>query len=139
MADFADLQRVIRALAKVPSAVASDASESIDGLIRDQFAAGVDPYGEAWADLADATKAKGRSPPPLTDTGEMLGGIEVRPLQGAGISVTVPDPGVHHQYGTANMPQRAIYPNHGMPDTWQRAIADAADAAFDRASEGRRR
>ena len=40
----------------------------------------------------------------------------------------------HHQYGTVHMAQRAIYPNRGLPDTWKRALDDAAEAAFDRAA-----
>jgi hypothetical protein len=64
--------------------------------------------------------------------------VEVRPQPGAGIAVTIDDPGVHHQYGTVSMAARPIFPNRGMPDTWQREIADAADAAFDRAQGGGR-
>lgn len=136
MAKFADLKRCLRALADVPSQAAEAACEEIESIIQRDFDSGLDPYGDPWAELAPATLAKGRHPPPLTDSGDMRGGVEVRPLPGTGISVTIPDPGVHHQYGTIHMPQRAIFPNRGtLPDTWQRAIADAVEAAVDRAAE----
>lgn len=136
MAKFADLQRTLRKLALVPSQVASEASKGIASLIDQQFDAGVDPYGQAWAPLSDATIAKGRGAPPLTDDGDLRASVDVKPMPGAGISVTFDDPGVHHQYGTRDMPARQIFPNRGMPDTWQREIADAAEAAFERSQRG---
>jgi hypothetical protein len=137
-ARFADLNRVLRELAKVPSQVAADASVSIAAEIEAQFDAGLDPYGQPWVGLSEATLGKGRFPPPLTDSGAMRGTVTVRPMPGAGISVTVDDPAVHHQYGTRDMPARPILPNAGMPDTWQRAIAEATEAALDRAAGGLR-
>jgi hypothetical protein len=132
MASFANLQKMIRSLASVPSQIARDASAGIAREIQAEFDAGVNPFGSPWAALKQATLDKGRTPPPLTDTGEMRHGIEVKPLRGAGIGVTIPDPGVHHQYGTKYMAARPIFPDR-MPDTWQRAIADASDEAFRRA------
>lgn len=132
MGSFVNLQKMIRQLAKVPSQVASGACEGISQAIQDEFDAGSDPFGRQWAELRPATLAKGRTPPPLTDTHEMRDGIEVKPMPGAGIAVTIPDPGVHHQYGTRDMVARPIFPDR-MPDTWQRAIADAAEDAFGRA------
>lgn len=138
MGSFADIQKVIKALAKVPSQIASSASGKIADLIEAEYASGSDPYGRGWADLADSTKARGRSAPPLTDTGAMRGSVEVKPMPWAGIQVTINDPAVHHQYGTVNMPQRAIYPNQAMPDTWKQAIQEAADEAFNDAAGGLR-
>ena len=132
MGSFANLKKMIAGLGSIPSQIARDASEGIAQAIQDEFDAGTDPFGTAWAPLKKSTIAKGRTPPPLTDTSDMRDGIEVKPMRGAGISVTIPDPGVHHQYGTRDMPARPIFPDH-MPDTWQRAISDAADDAFARA------
>ncbi len=131
MGSFANLQKMIRSLASVPSQVAKGASDGIALAIQAEFDAGADPFGNAWEPLEQATIDKGRSPPPLTDTRDMRDHIEVKPLQGAGIGVTIPDPGVHHQYGTKFMVARPIFPDR-MPDTWQRAIADSSDEAFAR-------
>lgn len=138
MAKFADLARALKSISLIPSQVATGASKGIAEQIDAQFDAGVDPYGEPWAPLADATIERGRFPPPLTDDGDLRRSVEVKPLPGAGISVTFDDPGVHHQYGYRNartggmVPARPIFPNKGMPDTWKREISDAAEEAFDR-------
>ena len=134
MSSFANLQKMIRSLASVPSQVARGASDGIAREIQAEFDAGCDPFGHPWAELKPATLDKGRFPPPLTDTGNMRDGVTVQPLPGAGIGVTIPDPGVHHQYGTKYMAARPIFPDR-MPDTWQRAIADASEAAFRRSRE----
>lgn len=132
MGSFANLQKMLGQLGRVPSQVAAAGAEGIARAIQDEFDAGQDPFGNAWADLRPATYAKGRDLPPLTDTHAMRDGIEVKPMRGAGIAVTIPDPGVHHQYGTKFMVARPIFPDR-MPDTWQRALSDAADEAFARA------
>jgi hypothetical protein len=132
MSSFANLQRMIGQLAKVPSQIVSGGADGIARAIQEEFDAGSDPFGRPWSELEQATLDKGRFPPPLTDTHAMRDGIEVKPMAGAGISVTIPDPGVHHQYGTRYMVARPIFPDH-MPDTWARALADSADEAFARA------
>jgi hypothetical protein len=132
MGSFANLKKVISQLARVPSQVAAGASEGIADAIRAEFDGGADPFGHPWEPLTEATLAKGRTPPPLTDTNAMRDGVEVRAMSGSGISVTIPDPGVHHQYGTKYMVARPVFPDR-MPDTWKRAIADSAEAAFARA------
>ena len=59
-------------LANVPSRAARAVAFDLEGFVRGEFAEGVDPYGDPWTELADATLDKGRHPPPLTDTGELL-------------------------------------------------------------------
>lgn len=130
---FADLAASLRTLSSIPATAARGGAERIAAQVQEDFDAGLDPYGNAWEDLAEATLAKGRTPPPLTDTGSMRASVDVSPMQGAGISITIDDPAVHHQYGTINMPARPIFPNQGaLPDTWRRAIADAGEEAFER-------
>ena len=130
---FADLAASLRKLSEIPAQVAAGASEKIAAQVQEDFDAGLDPFGNAWEPLAEATLAKGRHAPPLTDSGAMRDSIDVRPMQGAGISITIDDPAVHHQYGTMYMPARPIIPNRSdLPDSWRRAIADAAEEAFER-------
>ena len=130
---FADLAPALRKLSEVPAQVARGAADAIAAQVQEDFDAGLDPYGEPWEPLAEATLAKGRTPPPLTDTGAMRASVDVRPGSGAGITFTIDDPAVHHQYGTVNMPARPMFPNQAsLPDTWSRAIADASEEAFKR-------
>ncbi len=126
--------KAIRALARVPSQAGAPAAKSLGELIQREFDAGIDPYGDAWAPLLDSTLATGRTPPPLTDSGD-LRAVTVEPTSGAGISITLGAPyGAMHQTGTRHMQARPILPVHGLPDTWRRAIADEVDAAFERAA-----
>lgn len=139
MASFRQLMENLGELTSIPSRVAKDAAEKIAHLIDDQFSQGCDPYGNAWADLAPATKAKGRLPPPLTDTGKMRGSVQVKPLQGAGIEISIaPDYAHFHQTGTVHMPERSILPDGTeLPEEWDHAIETAMTQATKRAMGGK--
>ena len=118
-------------LARVPSRVAARASVAVADLIEEEFAAGTDPYGDPWAELADATLEKGRTPPPLTDEGDMRESVVVRPMRGAGIAITVDHPAAPHQTGwtgpVGDGPARPILPSRGrLPESWRDSIADLA-------------
>ena len=134
---FGELEDNLNQLAGVPSRAARDASRDIAKAIDQQFAHGLDPYGEPWAPLAESTLAKGRTPPPMTNSGAMRAGIHVRPMGGAGIEVSCDAEylGFHQGAGSprANVPPRHVLPEGELPDTYQRAIADALDAAVERA------
>lgn len=135
MKSLDQLARNIGRLAQVPSRMAPAASREIASLIDRQFSAGRDPYGRAWAKLKPSTLARGRRPPPLTDTHEMRNGIQVRPMQGAGIAVTFGNdvPAVFHQYGTKHMAARSILPRGAFPATWARALERVGAAEFKKA------
>jgi phage gpG-like protein len=127
---FQRLNGTLRALSEVPSRVAADASVRIAGLIDGSFDAGTDPYGRPWAPLSTYTLAKGRFPPPLTDSGAMRASIDVHPTAGAGIEVTLDSEyATFHQTGTRYMPQRQILPQSaGLAPSWREAIAEAVRA-----------
>lgn len=137
-AALARIKRSVAALARVPSQTSAAAAPKIQALIEEQFASGTDPYGRAWEPLSQATLDKGRSAPPLTDSGE-LAGVTVAPMAGAGVSVTLgASYGAFHQVGTRYMPARPILPYAGLPAAWKQALSDAATAAFERTlAEGR--
>lgn len=128
---FQRLHGTLRKLSEVPSRAAADAAVRIADVFDGQFADGVDPYGKQWAALKPYTLAKGRFPPPLTDTGAMRDSIEVKPTPGAGIEVTMGvDYATFHQTGTRDMAQRQIMPQSGgLPASWSSAIADAVREA----------
>ncbi len=132
------IAKSLRQLSRVPSQAASGAAPEIRKLLVQQFLTGTDPYGGRWASLSQATLDKGRSPPPLTDSGAMAT-LDVQPSQGAGITITLgADYSRFHQTGTRYMPARPILPDQrGLPATWRRAIQDAADRSFERIMGGR--
>ena len=124
-------------LATVPSRAAKRAAVEIEALIEDEFDAGTDPYGTAWAPLAEATVDRGRSPPPLTDTAAMRQSVAVRPMRGAGVAVTVAHPAGIHQTGWSGKggkgPARPILPQRrALPEDWRDAIADAVEVEYKR-------
>lgn len=117
-------------LARVPSRAAARVSKEIEGLIVSEFAEGEDPYGTAWKPLAKSTLERGRTPPPLTDTRDMLKSLRVAPLPRAGVGITIDHPAAPHQTGwhgeRGNGPARPILPARSeLPEEW----VDAIDAA----------
>lgn len=126
------LQARLRDLAEVPSRAARRVSEDLSVLIQEEFDAGADPYGREWDPLADATRERGRTEPPLTDSGAMRGGIRVAPLPGAGVGVTLPHPAEPHQTGwsgpRSDGPSRPILPSGVMPARWREVIMDAVES-----------
>ena len=123
-------------LAGVPSRAAAKVSRELDALIVEEFDQGADPYGTAWEPLAEATTERGRTPPPLTDTRKMRDSLRVRPLQGAGVGLTIAHPAAPHQTGwrgkQGSGPARPILPAREMPPLWGEAIEAAVAAEFAR-------
>jgi hypothetical protein len=131
--DFRKLQLLkanLANLARVPSQAAREASDGINKSIQQEYDAGKDPYGKAWAPLRPATLAKGRTPPPLTASGKMRGKTLAKPLQSIGIGLELPFPGVFHQKGTRKMRARPVLPYGGMPRAWTAAIKVATARAL---------
>jgi len=128
-AALATITRALNELATVPSKAAPFAAEAIEQLIQKEFDDGANPYGAAWAPLAPATVARGRSAPPLTDTGE-LRNVSVTAAQGAGIRIELGESyGAFHQVGTGRMPARPILPTGPLPAEWSAAIDRAIEEA----------
>lgn len=132
LAQMGKLLAIIERLSSIPARTAVLAAPGINRLIREQFRAGVDPYGRAWADLRPATIARGRRPPPLTDTGKLRDGTRVRPFPGrrAGLQLVVGESyGRFHQTGTSRMVARRILPQQGMPRAWRAVLLEASRRA----------
>lgn len=127
------LQANLEKLARVPSQIATDASEDIRSAIVAEFEAGQDPYGHAWEELQEATLLKGRFPPPLTESGDMAD-VDVHPTAGSGIAIEfAPEYSGFHQVGTKYMVARPPLPIAGFPSSWSKAISDAARARVEKA------
>lgn len=136
-----DASRVFAQLSRVPSQAAKPVAQRISAEIQKRFDAGQDPYGRTWAPLAPATIAKGRRPPPLTDTGRGRASIAVKPTRGAGMSIRVGVPYmVHHQFGARkgrwNLPARPFLPLTVLPKEWNRIYQEEIAAMSARLFRG---
>ena len=119
------LARALRELSTVPSQISTELAAGFTARMAAGYAAGTDPHGDAWADLKPSTLAKGRTPPPLTDTGAMAAGTLARATGGAGIGLEAPPPADEHMAGNPDMAARAVLPRNGLPASWRGDIKDA--------------
>lgn len=124
-AAFEQLRGTLDKLADLPRKLAAASAEPITKLLQAQYRAGTDPYGRAWRKLRPSTLARGRHPPPLTDTGRMREGTRARVLDGnrAGLHIVVGAPyGAFHQVGfrvgRTKVGPRKILPSRGIPSAW---------------------
>ena len=136
ISELGDLADNLNRLAGIPSQATRDAARGIKRAIDDEFRAGLDPYGKPWTPLQESTIQKKGSSAILIETEAMRKGIKVRPMPGAGIAITSDAEylGFHQGQGSprAHVPPRHVLPEGELPDTWERAIADALDNAFER-------
>jgi phage gpG-like protein len=126
------IESAVLALPRLMSRATRDAADLLEDTIHAQFEAGVDPYGMPWAPLAESTMKRGRTPPPLTDSGA-LAAVRVDPLQSAGILVAFDeDYARYHQSGTSRMPQRRLVPDDGnfQHSLWYPPIVEAYSNAM---------
>lgn len=124
-----DLNKVVMQLQKLaglPKLTARRCEKKFEGLVVQQFWDGVDPYGRRWAPLAESTRKRGRTPPPLTDNGDMLESLSIR-VQGTSVELSMDTPFEYHQAGTGKMPARPIFPYEGLPESWVDAIEESVD------------
>jgi hypothetical protein len=133
--DLSGMQAALSELARVPSRTAKAVSEGLEEVIQDEFDRGEDPDESPWEPLAPATLAKGRTPPPLTDTRAMRDSLSVKPLAGAGVGIAIDHPAGPHQTGWSGRqgsgPARPILPARGeLPDRWIEVVEAAAETAF---------
>jgi hypothetical protein len=109
-----------------PSRASAAVAKNIAAVIEDEFAGEADPYGNAWAPHADATVERWGPHPILHLSGSMHCSVDVRPMAGAGVSVTIDHPAAPHQTGWSGPqgsgPARPILPAGSMPQRWREAI-----------------
>jgi len=107
-------------LTMVPSRIAKPVAKSINRELQRGFDEGVDPYGKPWAPLAPRTLAKGRHPPPLTDTHAGRDGVIAAASSGAGVQITssVSYMGIHQAGDRPRMPARKFLPWRNLPKSW---------------------
>ena len=130
------IRRTVTELSQTPRRVASLAAPKIDKLLRKQFASGTNPYGQPWRPLLPSTLARGRRPPPLTDTRALRDGTRATAAPGsrAGIQLTAGARyGAFHQVGfrvgRTRVAPRKIFPDVGLPKAWRAVLTAAARTA----------
>ena len=140
IADLDRLIRVVERLAYVPRKVAVIAAPKLTALVQREFRTGTDPYGRPWRPLKASTLAKGRRPPPLSDTRRLRDGTGAVVTR-SGIRLTVGAAyGVFHQYGfrvgRVKVGPRKVLPGHGMPASWKAVLDESSRMAARRAVSG---
>lgn len=113
--------KALRSLVDVPSQIARPLADGIAKFIDEGFTAGTDPYGRAWAPLKPRTLAKGRHPPPLTETRALRESAQVKPTQGGGVSLVFTDwkAGLHQEGDPPRMAAREVVPVNTLPAKWR--------------------
>lgn len=120
---LAEYSRALSDLGKVPARMSASVAKDIKALIVKQFATGTDPYGNAWAPLKASTLKRKKSNMILVETNDMFNSINVAPMQGAGVAITIDEtPAIYHQRGTGKMAARPILPKYVLPKAWRAAI-----------------
>ncbi len=142
ISDLGNLVSVLGKLAEVPSKVAGDVSEKLADLIDEEFEADVDPYGEPWEPLMASTIDRKHGDDRILErTGDMRNDVDVRPMAGAGIRISIAggregDAGAYHQNGAPGTPMvaRPVLPGSSsdgnLPPSWADAIDEAGGDAF---------
>lgn len=127
------LARNIGRLASVPSRASRRVARELESLIQDEFEHEADPYGNAWQPHADATIERWGEHPILDLSGDMRRSLDVQPMRGAGVSITIDHPAEDHQTGWSGPqgegPARPILPSGPMPPLWEEAIEAAVRKA----------
>ncbi len=127
------LARNLGKLATVPARAAKQVAKDIKDLIEQEFAAEADPYGNAWKPHAPATVERWGPHSILDLSGTMRRSLDVKPMPGAGVSITLDHPGEDHQTGWSGVqgsgPARPVLPSGPMPAQWRERI-DAAHIAL---------
>lgn len=114
----------MRDLATVPAQVSTVIAKDISREIQRNFDVGRDAFRKRWKPLAKSTLARGRHPPPLTDSGRGRASVSVTPRAGAGITITI---GIlymvyHQNGGDPGPPRRAFIPVTVLPEAWAEII-----------------
>ena len=129
IAALRQVRRSVEELARLPHKLAVRAAPLISAELRDQFRAGVDPYGAPWAPLKPST-LKRHGPPPLTDTGALANGTRAYPGRGGILVVIGRSYGAFAQtgfrVGRTRVSPRRILPHRGLPASWRRILDTSA-------------
>lgn len=127
-ARLGQLARTLERLGEVPSRAAAPIAEAIEQRLQDDFAAESNSYGRTWAGYSAGSIRRGRTPPMLQETRNLVDSLRVVPMAGSGVRIvwdmtssgdggSAGYPRFHFE-GTKYMPIRSFLPDSGMPATW---------------------
>ena len=124
-----DISKALEELQEVPRLAVEKAAPKIEKIMVQDVAAGVDPQGQAWAPLKDGS---GRTP--FSSSDRMQRQIDVVP-DGLKVRGRLRAPWNVHQYGSRNprkgVAKRPIFQRNELPPSWDAAMTESAQEAFD--------
>lgn len=133
---LADIKRLAQNIHSLPTAIRRKVAEAsrkeMQSLLDEEFEQGIDPAGEEWKPLAESTRKRGRTPPPLTDTRTMRGTVKAVRV-GLNVAIDADFPAQAHQegYPEGNLPRRAIWPDEDtLPERYRVPIEYATTAVL---------
>ena len=134
MAGFRDLADRLDQLAAIPARISKPVAEAIDADLQEQFASGVNAYGNAWKPLLPQTvRRKKGDTRILRRTDALSAATHAIAKDEGGIEIVSATPGDFHQSGTKHMVARKILPDgSALPKKWQEAIASAYHDEFEK-------
>jgi hypothetical protein len=132
LSELGQLAENLGRLARVPSRASAQVADEIRTDIEGEFSSESDPYGEPWEAHAETTVERWGEHNILDLSGEMKRSLDVRPMRGAGVSVTIDHPAGVHQTGWSGPqgegPARPILPGDDFPEQWAEIVDDALEA-----------
>lgn len=105
-------------LARVHPAVVTAVAKPLTLQLQRGFESGTNPYGAPFAQLTAGSIRRGRTPPPLTETGALKASAVLIPTPSGLIRHLGPYYGFYHMAGTKWMVKRRYFPDAGLPSAW---------------------
>lgn len=128
------LPRLLNNLARIPSRASKPIAAALQERVLDCYTNESDPYGAAWAPLAESTiRRKGGNSVILTRSGASRAAAYARPLSGGGVSILAGGAAGHHMQASGSRPARPVLPTRGLPPLWREDIAAVLGTEYARA------
>ena len=128
LANLGQLARNLGRLAAVPSRFAAASAPALADVIRADYAAERDPYGNAWAPLLESTlKRKGGDPRIKRRSDLEFTTVNVTPAVAVGVRIEIESYEGFHTGGTVHMDARPSLPTNTFPASWRKALNEVRD------------
>lgn len=136
---FRNLANNLGELSQVASVVTTAVAEDINGFLAAEFVDEVDPYGAAWAELAESTKRKKGHDRIMYETGDTERETRAYAMRGAGIEIRSTQQAGYNQFERSNAPARPVLPSReDLPAKWRAAIDKRFEEAVARRGKGKK-
>jgi len=129
-----DLADRLAQLSEIPALVSAQVASDITRLLRDEFDAGANAYGNPWKPLLPQTIQRKRGDARILRRTDQLSAQTIASAVTDGVEITSLDYGSFHQNGTSRMVARKILPDgSALPREWSRSIQIALSGAVEKA------